>query len=63
MSSRTRSLLLGLLVLSVTGLLTLVLRGTVAFAPVLVIHLAAVTACFAIARTPSSCTWSSGSWP
>jgi citrate/tricarballylate utilization protein len=49
MSSRTRSLLLALLVLSVTGLLTLLLRGTVAFAPVLVIHLAAVTACFAIA--------------
>jgi citrate/tricarballylate utilization protein len=49
MSSRTRSLLLALLVLSVTGLLTLLLRGTVAFAPVLVIHLAAVTAYFAIA--------------
>jgi citrate/tricarballylate utilization protein len=49
MSSRTRSLLLALLVLSVTGLLTLLLRGTVAFAPVLMIHLAAVTACFAIA--------------
>ena len=49
MSSRTRSLLLALLALSVTGLLTLLLRGTVAFAPVLVVHLAAVTACFAIA--------------
>lgn len=49
MSSRTRSLLLALLLLSVTGLLTLLLRGTVAFAPVLVVHLAAVTACFAIA--------------
>ena len=49
MSSRDRSLVLGLLVLSVSGLLTLVLRGTGAFAPVLVIHLCAVVACFAIA--------------
>ena len=47
--SRDLSLLLALLVLSVTGLLTLVLRGTAAFAPVLVIHLGAVVACFAIA--------------
>ena len=47
--SRDLSQLLALLVLSVTGLLTLVLRGTAAFAPVLVIHLGAVVACFAIA--------------
>ena len=49
MSSRDLSLLLALLVLAVTGLLTLVLRDTGAFAPLLVIHLGAVVACFAIA--------------
>jgi len=48
-TSRDYALLLGLLVLSVSGLLTLVLRDTAAFAPVLVIHLCAVVACFAIA--------------
>lgn len=42
-------LLAGLLVLAVTGLLTLVLRDTAAFAPVLAAHLAAVVVCFAIA--------------
>jgi len=42
------ALLTALLVLSVTGLLTLVLRGTAAFAPVLVIHLCAVMVSFAI---------------
>jgi citrate/tricarballylate utilization protein len=48
MSSRDYGLLAGLLVLAATGLLTLVLRDTAAFAPVLVIHLCAVVACFAI---------------
>jgi len=43
------ALLTGLLLLAVTGLLTLVLRDSAAFAPVLGIHLAAVVACFAIA--------------
>jgi citrate/tricarballylate utilization protein len=49
LASRGYALLAGLLTLAVTGLLTLVLRGTAAFAPVLVVHLAAVVACFAIA--------------
>lgn len=48
-TSRDYALLLGLLVLSVSGLLTLLLRDTAAFAPILVIHLCAVVACFAIA--------------
>jgi citrate/tricarballylate utilization protein len=39
----------GLLVLAVTGLLALTLRDTPAFGPVLVTHLAAVVACFAVA--------------
>ena len=46
---RGYALLTGLLLLAVTGLLTLVLRDTAAFAPVLGVHLAAVVACFAIA--------------
>jgi citrate/tricarballylate utilization protein len=49
LARRGYALLAGLLALAVTGLLTLVLRGTAAFAPVLAIHLAAVVACFAIA--------------
>lgn len=48
-SPRDRALLVALLVLAFTGLLTLVFRDTAAFAPLLVIHLGAVTACFAIA--------------
>jgi citrate/tricarballylate utilization protein len=39
----------GVLLLAVTGLLTLVLRDSAAFGPVLGVHLAAVVACFAIA--------------
>jgi len=42
-------LLTALLVLAVSGLLTLVLRDTAAFGPVLYVHLVAVAACFAIA--------------
>jgi citrate/tricarballylate utilization protein len=49
LARRGYALLTGLLALAVTGLLTLVLRDTAAFGPVLVIHLAAVVACFAIA--------------
>lgn len=49
LARRGYALLAGLLALAVTGLLTLVLRDTAAFAPVLAIHLAAVVACFAIA--------------
>jgi citrate/tricarballylate utilization protein len=49
LARRGYALLAGLLLLAVTGLLTLVLRDTAAFGPVLVIHLAAVVACFAIA--------------
>jgi len=49
LARRGRALLAGLLTLAVTGLLTLVLRDTAAFAPVLAVHLAAVVACFAIA--------------
>jgi citrate/tricarballylate utilization protein len=42
-------LLWSLTVLAVTGLLTLLLRATWAFLPILVIHLTAVIACFAVA--------------
>jgi citrate/tricarballylate utilization protein len=49
LARRGYALLSGLLLLAVTGLLTLMLRDTAAFGPVLVIHLAAVVACFAIA--------------
>ena len=49
LARRGYALLAGLLLLAVTGLLTLVLRDTAAFGPILVIHLAAVVACFAIA--------------
>jgi citrate/tricarballylate utilization protein len=49
LARRGYALLAGLLALAVTGLLTLVLRGTAAFAPVLVVHLATVVACLAIA--------------
>jgi citrate/tricarballylate utilization protein len=49
LARRGYALLAGLLLLAVTGLLTLMLRDTAAFGPVLVIHLAVVVACFAIA--------------
>jgi citrate/tricarballylate utilization protein len=49
LARRGYALLAGLLLLAVTGLLTLVLRDTAAFGPVLAIHLAVVVACFAIA--------------
>jgi citrate/tricarballylate utilization protein len=49
LAGRGYALLAGLLLLAVTGLLTLVLRDTAAFGPVLVIHLTAVAACFALA--------------
>ena len=49
LARRGYALLTGLLLLAVTGLLTLVLRNSAAFAPVLGVHLAAVVACFAIA--------------
>jgi citrate/tricarballylate utilization protein len=49
LARRGYALLAGLLLLAATGLLTLVLRDTAAFAAVLVVHLAAVVACFAIA--------------
>jgi citrate/tricarballylate utilization protein len=49
LARRGYALLAGLLVLAVTGLLALTLRDTPAFGPVLVIHLAAVVACFAVA--------------
>ena len=42
-------LLLGLGLLALTGLLTLLLRATPAFGLILVIHLAAIVVCFAIA--------------
>jgi citrate/tricarballylate utilization protein len=48
MTRRDYGLLVALLVLAITGLLTLVLRDTAAFAPVLVIHLCTVMASFAI---------------
>jgi citrate/tricarballylate utilization protein len=49
LARRGYALLAALLLLAVSGLLTLVLRDTAAFAPVLVVHLATVVACFAIA--------------
>jgi citrate/tricarballylate utilization protein len=49
LARRGYALLGGLLLLAVSGLLTLVLRDTAAFVPMLVVHLAAVAACFAIA--------------
>jgi citrate/tricarballylate utilization protein len=49
LARRGYALLAALLMLALTGLLTLVLRDTAAFGPVLVIHLATVVACFAIA--------------
>ena len=49
LARRGYALLTGLLLLAVTGLLTLVLRDSAAFAPVLGVHLGAVVACFAIA--------------
>ncbi len=49
LARRGYALLAGLLVLAVTGMLTLVLRDTAAFAPVLWVHLVAVAGCFAIA--------------
>jgi citrate/tricarballylate utilization protein len=49
LARRGYALLGALLVLAVSGLLTLVVRDTAAFGPVLYVHLVAVTACFAIA--------------
>ena len=49
LARRGYALLGALLVLAVSGLLTLVLRDTAAFGPVLYVHLVAVAACFAIA--------------
>jgi citrate/tricarballylate utilization protein len=49
LARRGYALLGGLLLLAVSGLLALALRDTAAFGPVLVVHLAAVAACFAIA--------------
>jgi citrate/tricarballylate utilization protein len=49
LASRGYALLAALLLLAATGLLTLVVRDTAAFGPVLIVHLAAVVACFAIA--------------
>jgi citrate/tricarballylate utilization protein len=49
LARRGYALLAGLLLLAVTGLLTLVGRDTPAFGILLAVHLAAVVACFAIA--------------
>jgi citrate/tricarballylate utilization protein len=49
LARRGYALLAGLLLLAATGLLTLALRDTAAFGPLLAVHLAAVVACFAIA--------------
>jgi citrate/tricarballylate utilization protein len=49
LARRGYALLAALLVLAVSGLLTLVVRDTAAFGPVLYVHLVAVAACFAIA--------------
>ena len=49
LARRGYALLGALLVLALSGLLTLVVRETAAFGPVLYVHLVAVAACFAIA--------------
>ena len=49
MKARDYNLLVALTLLGATGLGTLFLRDTAAFGPVLVIHLAAVAVCFAVA--------------
>jgi len=49
LARRGYALLAGLLLLAVTGLLTLVCRDTPAFGLILAVHLAVVVACFAIA--------------
>lgn len=49
LARRGYALLGGLLVLATSGLVTLVVRDTAAFGPVLFVHLVAVAACFAIA--------------
>ena len=49
LTARDYGLLTGLIVLSATGLLALGLRATAASGPVLLVHLIAVVACFAIA--------------
>jgi len=49
LARRGYALLAALLVLAVSGLLTLGVRDTAAFKPVLFVHLVAVAACFAIA--------------
>jgi citrate/tricarballylate utilization protein len=49
LARRGYALLGALLVLAVSGVLTLVVRDTAAFGPVLYVHLVAVAACFAIA--------------
>jgi citrate/tricarballylate utilization protein len=49
MTPRDYGLLTALAVLAATGLLTLMVRGTPAYGPVLVVHLAAVVTSFAIA--------------
>lgn len=49
MTPRDYGLLAALAVLAATGLLTLLVRGTPAYGPVLVVHLAAVVTSFAIA--------------
>jgi citrate/tricarballylate utilization protein len=49
LARRGYAFLAALLVLAVSGLLTLAVRDTAAFGPVLYVHLVAVAACFAIA--------------
>jgi citrate/tricarballylate utilization protein len=49
LARRGYALLAALLLLAVTGLLTLMLRNTPAFGLILIVHLALVVACFAIA--------------
>jgi citrate/tricarballylate utilization protein len=49
LARRGYALLGGLLLLAVTGLLTLAGRDTLAFGPILAVHLAAVVACFGLA--------------
>jgi citrate/tricarballylate utilization protein len=55
---RAGNRLLGaLLILALTGLLTLAVRNTALFGPVLLIHLASITTCFAIAPYTNFMHW------
>jgi citrate/tricarballylate utilization protein len=57
MRGADHGLLGALLVLALTGLLTLVLRDTVAFGAILLVHLSAIAVCFAVAPYTKFVHW------